>query len=667
MQTKILLAIAVISVMSILPNDADADRGLVGWWKFDEGSGRVAHDASGHGNNGTIVGARWQNNGGTALSFDGRKNWVVIFDSDSISVGNKDYTIAAWIYPKSLAAEQGIVAKVMNRSNKEYALGTYQTRLRLDVEQNSNGGRAETVENVITADSWQHVAVTFDSTTLTATFYRNGVVQTLSSQSIKALPDELDDHLYIGRWAGVYGVHVDQPHHFTGLIKDVRVYSSVLTGAEVAAIYTSEIVNRAMEEPTTEASQVAYENLQSLGNWAADTTVRTMHADQIAGALLVITRLKQAKGYPRNEVQQEYYRIAEEFPGSAHAIAALCQLAILDGKNGLQHARKLLEEDPTKVRLVGFYASVVKQYLSEPDYVELRKYVKDFVDRYASADDNPSLIVQLIKSIGLVDNSSKLAKIIIEQSALHERSLESCCAVLRWQVSQPSQAKNSQQFLELVSWCRTRFAQTKLAACATAALADKEYEEGRYVAALLVFKPQLFKKGRSEPEIIEDADGAVRFYSANTLQRRQINVGQLYEALAEHAHTQKQNSVAVHCYEQSARARGINLAVFKSAASRTTKYAGSDPNVQIWFWKGLFAAESGDLTVASLAYDRFLARDSTSVLAARAFYDLARAQIAIGRDARDAISKAKTISPCEPVIRLEQSCNRSTFVATEKN
>jgi hypothetical protein len=32
-----------------------ADSGLVGWWKFDEGSGTVAADSSGNGNDGTLV------------------------------------------------------------------------------------------------------------------------------------------------------------------------------------------------------------------------------------------------------------------------------------------------------------------------------------------------------------------------------------------------------------------------------------------------------------------------------------------------------------------------------------------------------------------------------------------------------------------------------------
>ena len=33
--------------------------GLIGYWNFDEGSGTVAHDTSGSGFTGTVVGATW--------------------------------------------------------------------------------------------------------------------------------------------------------------------------------------------------------------------------------------------------------------------------------------------------------------------------------------------------------------------------------------------------------------------------------------------------------------------------------------------------------------------------------------------------------------------------------------------------------------------------------
>jgi N-acetylneuraminic acid mutarotase len=67
--------------------------GLVGWWKFDEGSGTVAYDSSGNGNDGSLTGGPTWATGkiGGALSFDGVDDYVLV---------NKDFgatlTISAW-------------------------------------------------------------------------------------------------------------------------------------------------------------------------------------------------------------------------------------------------------------------------------------------------------------------------------------------------------------------------------------------------------------------------------------------------------------------------------------------------------------------------------------------------------------------------------------------
>jgi len=54
------------------------DDGLVGYWSFNEGSGTIAHDYSGNGNDGTINGgATWVAGiSGYALSFDGFNDYL---------------------------------------------------------------------------------------------------------------------------------------------------------------------------------------------------------------------------------------------------------------------------------------------------------------------------------------------------------------------------------------------------------------------------------------------------------------------------------------------------------------------------------------------------------------------------------------------------------------
>jgi hypothetical protein len=58
-------------------NLANFARGLVGYWKFDEGSGTTANDSSGYGNNGTLYNSPTWTTGkvGGALSFNG---WMIM-------------------------------------------------------------------------------------------------------------------------------------------------------------------------------------------------------------------------------------------------------------------------------------------------------------------------------------------------------------------------------------------------------------------------------------------------------------------------------------------------------------------------------------------------------------------------------------------------------------
>ncbi len=57
--------------------------GPLAWWEFNEGSGSTAGDSSGHGYDGTVVGATWTSVG---LEFDGADDYVD-FDAHSVEIG----------------------------------------------------------------------------------------------------------------------------------------------------------------------------------------------------------------------------------------------------------------------------------------------------------------------------------------------------------------------------------------------------------------------------------------------------------------------------------------------------------------------------------------------------------------------------------------------------
>jgi hypothetical protein len=85
----------------------------VGIWRFDEGQGGLAIDASGHGNHGNIMGAQWvEGKSGTALKFTGEQDnsRVEVPDSDSLALSDA-FTVMAWVNLDEFVTNAAIVTK----------------------------------------------------------------------------------------------------------------------------------------------------------------------------------------------------------------------------------------------------------------------------------------------------------------------------------------------------------------------------------------------------------------------------------------------------------------------------------------------------------------------------------------------------------------------------
>src|SRR5579871_3238775 len=73
------------------------DRGLVAWWKFDEGSGNFAFDSASQRRDEVLNNFKWVRGvSGGALQFDGFTT-VVVRGSEGVPHLNGHFTIEAWI------------------------------------------------------------------------------------------------------------------------------------------------------------------------------------------------------------------------------------------------------------------------------------------------------------------------------------------------------------------------------------------------------------------------------------------------------------------------------------------------------------------------------------------------------------------------------------------
>ncbi len=141
---------------------------LVGYWKFNEGSGSVAGDSSGLGNDGTIHGASWVSgspDGSTALSFDGVNDYVEVPDSSSLDITDA-ITIEAWIKRDVGGTGYGrIVSKENDAQSNDigYFLQLSSTgTVRLGFANGSSTYISAIGSTVVSTGVWHHIAGVYD-------------------------------------------------------------------------------------------------------------------------------------------------------------------------------------------------------------------------------------------------------------------------------------------------------------------------------------------------------------------------------------------------------------------------------------------------------------------------------------------------------------------------
>ncbi len=233
-----------LSALEIQEFYGQAQNGLVGHWRFDEGGGSVAYDSAGD-NDGVVSGSQWttgQIEG--ALSFDGINDYVALPDNNPIWLPQNNFTLSAWVYfdraPAASGGETFLGLNYAASGNPSNELGYVVSRL-------AGSGRAAfgmhtittTDENlysneVLSGGRWYHVVALRDGTT--QAIYIDGQLdnsRTCSPDPIDFVGGYDDDKVSIGRVtsAGVGQYYVD------GRIDDVRIYDRALSAPEIQELY----------------------------------------------------------------------------------------------------------------------------------------------------------------------------------------------------------------------------------------------------------------------------------------------------------------------------------------------------------------------------------------------------------------------------------------------
>ncbi len=231
MSKKLVYLASFILGLSIVLTSAvnAADQSLVGWWKFDDGSGTKALDSSGYGHHGEFVGSpEWTDGkigGALRISLD---NYVVVPGYKGV-LGTTPRTCTAWI--KTTTAP-GVIfgwapvvagAKWIVRLNND-------GELRCEVHNGYHYGTT-----ILTDDQWHHIAVVLEddgSPDVAETkLYVDGILETSNADIADEPINTAEDmDVTIGQ----------NPHAsnrwFDGLLDDARIYDRALTVNEIQTV-----------------------------------------------------------------------------------------------------------------------------------------------------------------------------------------------------------------------------------------------------------------------------------------------------------------------------------------------------------------------------------------------------------------------------------------------
>ena len=236
-------------------------RGLTAHWGFEEPDGGYAHDLSGVGHRGTILGAKRAEQGviGRALEFGDSpdSSSLPMTDRKRVEVQNKtqqfyeaglgvaqdlkisgDITLSAWVNRKKSGAVgetamigvEAIISKVALKADasSDMAFVIWKDKLRLysGDEEFVESGRLSELQAY---GRWQHLVVTRSAGDVT--FYWNAML--VGSGALDKNFPTTDQPLIIGN-------HSRAGMGLSGLIDEVRIYNHALSAEEVTALFSSE-------------------------------------------------------------------------------------------------------------------------------------------------------------------------------------------------------------------------------------------------------------------------------------------------------------------------------------------------------------------------------------------------------------------------------------------
>jgi hypothetical protein len=199
----------------------------VAYWKLDEAAGIIAYDSAGSHHGILYGGPVWQPTAGVvngALQFDGVDDYVGTgFRQDLVT-----WTACAWVMSPAVPAMDKPSGPVQRGQNYQINWNHTDAALRGAAAVKVWGTwHAAKFGPVLLANTWYHLAATYDGETLRA--YRDGVLVT-ANEAPSGDPDSEPAGLELGRGAA----HASS--YFNGMADEVRIYGRALSDQEIVQV-----------------------------------------------------------------------------------------------------------------------------------------------------------------------------------------------------------------------------------------------------------------------------------------------------------------------------------------------------------------------------------------------------------------------------------------------
>jgi beta-lactamase regulating signal transducer with metallopeptidase domain/uncharacterized protein YihD (DUF1040 family) len=207
--------------------------GLVAYWRFNEGSGNIAHDSAGN-NNAIVQGANWSNGiSGAGLNFDGIDDYVNCGSNAGLDL--TEFTWLLWIKRTEqwYSDERALIStnKTGQNTKGSYGFqidegGNYQNKIQF-VRHGDPFSGCLWSNTTIGDTTWHHIAATRNNKG-EAVLYIDGEPETQGLLQARTAFKEVS----IGAGDKAYS-------NFKGVIDEVAIYNRALSAEEIQNIYNT--------------------------------------------------------------------------------------------------------------------------------------------------------------------------------------------------------------------------------------------------------------------------------------------------------------------------------------------------------------------------------------------------------------------------------------------